>query len=132
MTIDLDALEGLAKAAVKGEDWSSRPVERLEDAEFIAAASPAVVARLISAARERDAEIERAVELVSRRLTAERDALKEALEEIVCWFGEAPHTFPDWKTCAEALSQMAENALEGRPALAVPVARQALNTGDQS
>ncbi len=59
------------------------------------------------------------------RLTAERDAARAGLEEIVCWFGEAPHTFPDWESCAEALADMAQNVLDGFPALTSREDRQA-------
>lgn len=59
--------------------------------------------------------------------SVEVERLRDGLEEIVCWYGEAPHTFPDWKTTASALSEMAQNVLDGHPALSSPESRAALS-----
>lgn len=134
---DLDKLEALAKAATQGPwatcvrmggdaivDAPTRPVARVDyrpdmdardrDAAFIAAANPAAILDLIASARRDAEEIER---------------LRAGLEEVVCWFGEAPHTFPDWKVTAEALADMAQNVLDGHPALSSPASRVA-HTGE--
>ena len=63
------------------------------------------------------------------KLIAENRAYRTGLEEIVCWFGEAPNTFPDWKSCAEALADMAQNVLDGHEALSSPESRSALTQG---
>lgn len=65
-------------------------------------------------------------------LEAEVVRLNDGLSEVVCWFGEAPHTFPDWKTTAEALADMAQNVLDGHPALSTPESRTALAAGEGS
>lgn len=63
-----------------------------------------------------------------RTQAAELERLRAGLEEVVCWYGEAPHTFPDWKTTAQALSQMAQNVLDGHPALSTPETRALSDT----
>lgn len=52
--------------------------------------------------------------------------LEAGLDEIGVWYAEAPHTFPDWKTAAEAMAQMAENVRAGHPALFTPESRALL------
>ena len=138
---DLDKLAALAKAATPGLEWfadmdglklkAEPPGNHFIPAEvtlalcatgdhayrvlsYLAAANPAVILDLIASARRDAEEIER---------------LRAGLEEVVCWFGEAPHTFPDWKVTAEALADMAQNVLNGHPALSSPASRAA-HTGE--
>lgn len=108
---DLDKLEALAKAALKAKGDNAR-WEALDALE--SAANPATILDLIASARRDAEEIER---------------LRAGLEEVVCWFGEAPNTFPDWRVTAEALADMAQNVLEGHPALSSPASRAA-HTGE--
>jgi hypothetical protein len=96
-------------------------------------------ARLLREMAAENASLKRAHEAAKMRAVhmsntfaeqaAENKRLRAGLGEVVCWFGEAPHTFPDWKTCAEALADMAQNVLDGHPALSTPETRQALTKG---
>jgi hypothetical protein len=51
--------------------------------------------------------------------------LEAGHDEIMCWFGEARHTFPDWKSAAECFAQISENVMAGLPPLATDEERQA-------
>lgn len=130
MTIDLDVLEGLAKAATSGEwteredenehykllsancyaDGSSKPGDTLNGGIFVVETKgPDCKANAAFIAAARPAAVQALI-----ALARERDGLREALTNVTMWMGALEETYGEFKGGPRQALLEARQALEAK------------------